>query len=532
MNQTATATLNAPSFDRRLQFEELISRLSASLVNLPPEEVELEIENGLKLIGEFLNVDRVLLLSHTNDGKNIDISFCWLSPELQLSSDLQTRYKIIPSRNTPALHEKLSKGEICFFKTEHDIPKNWTTLQKYFQKAGLKSSLILPLKVGGNLIGGIGMDFIRKHSDFPQDILERLQFVADVYSNALSRKKSEQIFQKTMTELYQLKQQLEADCYYLQDEIKSVHNFEEIIGESDVIKKILFSVEQVAPTKASVLILGETGTGKELIARAVHNAGPRKDRPMIKVNCAALPPNLVESMLFGHNKGAFTGADFNLQGRFELAHRGTLFLDEIAELPFELQPKILRAIQEGEFERLGSTKTQRVDVRIIAATNRDLETEIREGRFRKDLWYRLNVFPIVIPPLRDRVGDIPLLASQLTRKYSRKHGKNIMAISRATMTAMKKYPWPGNVRELENVIERAIILSRSDRLLVDLPDNPTLALNEDFRLEEIERKHITMVLEKAKWRIAGPSGAAHQLGLHPNTLHSKMKKLGIKKPWQ
>jgi PAS domain S-box-containing protein len=340
-------------------------------------------------------------------------------------------------------------------------------------------------------------------------------------------------------EVNQLRGQLQEENIYLQEEIKLQQNFGEIVGSSDALKYVLFKIEQVAPTDSTVLITGETGTGKELVARAIHTASTRRDRPMVKVNCAALSATLIESELFGHEKGSFTGALARKIGRFELADGATLFLDEIGELPLELQVKLLRIIQEGEFERLGSSKTVKVDVRIIAATNRNLREHVNKGLFREDLWYRLNVFPITVPPLRQRRDDIPMLIEHFANTFSRKLGKEINSVAPATINALRNYSWPGNVRELANVIERAVINTHGPVLRVreqlhasngDSNGDATRAVART--LEEVERDHIIRVLEDRSWRIEGPQGAAHVLGMNPSTLRTRMGKLGINKPNQ
>ena len=311
-----------------------------------------------------------------------------------------------------------------------------------------------------------------------------------------------------------------------------MYNFGEIIGQSSAISYVFFRVEQVAPMDTTVLLLGETGTGKGVIARTIHSRSTRKDRPMITVNCTSLPANLIESELFGREKGAFTGAHARQMGRFELADGGTIFLDEIGEMPLELQSKLLRVVQDGEFERLGSPRTIKVDVRIIAASNRNLEEEIKKGRFREDLFYRLNVFPITIPPLRQRKEDIPLLVNHFIAKFNKKMGKKIEAVSKDTLNALEGYHWPGNVRELESVIERAVITSQGTALQVvdrfdtfkktgDLPGEEVKAL------AELEHDHILQVLQKTGWRIEGKNGAAALLGLNPSTLRARMRKYGI-----
>jgi formate hydrogenlyase transcriptional activator len=332
-----------------------------------------------------------------------------------------------------------------------------------------------------------------------------------------------------LSEIKTLKDRLEAENVYLRQEIAMKHQFAAIIGQSDGLKYVLYRAEQVAPLNTTVLILGETGTGKELIAAAIHDLSPRKDRPLITVNCAALPGNLMESELFGREKGAFTGADTRQIGRFEVAHGSTLCLDEIGELPLELQAKLLRVIQHNEFERLGSSQTIKVDVRIVATTNRDLEEEVKEGRFRQDLYYRLNVFPITVPPLRQRKEDIPLLVQAFVARYARKLGKQITSIQKETMQVLQNYPWPGNIRELESIIERAVILCPGPALqLADKLEIESLPFSAGMNtLEEVERTQIVKTLLQTHWRIEGKDGAAAILGLNPSTLRARMHKLGI-----
>ena len=335
-----------------------------------------------------------------------------------------------------------------------------------------------------------------------------------------------------LSEIKTLKEKIEAENIYFRHESKMKHQFERIIGNSDALKYALYRAEQVAPGNTTVLILGETGTGKELIAAAIHNMSPRKERPLITVNCAALPGNLIESELFGREKGAFTGADTRQVGRFEVAHGSTLCLDEIGELPLEVQAKLLRVIQHNEFERLGSSHTVKVDVRIVATTNRNLEEEVRKGRFRQDLYYRLNVFPLTVPPLRQRKDDIPLLVQAFIERYSRKLGKHIASIQKETLKALQDYPWPGNVRELESVIERALILCPGSVLqLADKLEIPSLSLSSTVEtLAETERNQILKILSETRWHIEGKDGAAAILGIHPSTLRARMHKLGIVRP--
>jgi transcriptional regulator with GAF, ATPase, and Fis domain len=358
------------------------------------------------------------------------------------------------------------------------------------------------------------------------------------------RKLAEESLKSALAEVRQLRDQLHAENVYLQEEIRVASNFDEIIGRSKALRKVLTQAEQVATTDTTVLILGETGTGKELLAHAIHKLSPRHKRPLVKINCAALPAPLIESELFGHEKGAFTGAAARRPGRFEIADEGTIFLDEVGELPLDLQAKLLRVLEEGEFEQVGSSRTINVDVRVIAATNRNLAEAVHQGTFRSDLYYRLSVFPITVPPLRDRREDIPTLVTHLVKQMSSKLGKRIDAIPKDVMATLSNYSWPGNVRELRNVIERATIITRgpkfmlADRLEDSTPESEyheidtgeLLGDGDSETLAQSEYNLILRTLKKVHWRIEGPSGAAELLRVHPSTLRSRMKKLGITRP--
>ena len=372
--------------------------------------------------------------------------------------------------------------------------------------------------------------------------LARGQAIWDTDGNAIrmsgwiqditERKLAELNLKGALSEIKELKEKLEVERAYLQEEIKLEYNYENIIGQSDGLKYVLYKVEQIAPSDTTVLVLGETGTGKELVSRAIHGLSPRKDRALVKVNCATLPSNLIESELFGHERGAFTSAHARQLGRFEVANGATLFLDEIGELPLELQPKLLRVIQDGEFERLGSSGTIKVDVRLIAATNRNLEEEVRRGRFREDLWYRLSIFPITVPPLRERMEDIALLVDFFVDKISKRLGKSIESIPTSVMNTLQNYQWLGNVRELENVLERAVINSSGPKLrLVDELKKPHKDLTTTQKtLAEVEHDHIVRVLEQTNWKVSGKNGAAEILGLNRSTLRARIRKLGIHQP--
>ena len=360
------------------------------------------------------------------------------------------------------------------------------------------------------------------------------------------RRNAEESLKKALDEVQRLKDQLLEENVYLQEEIRDASNFGEIIGRSEPLRRVLSKAEQVAPLETTVTILGETGTGKELLAHAIHRLSSRRQHTLVKVNCAALPGSLIESELFGHEKGAFTGADARRMGRFEIANGGTLFLDEVGELPLDLQAKLLRVLEEGEFERVGGSHTIKVDVRVIAATNRNLEDAVRKGAFRSDLYYRLNIFPITLPPLRERKEDIPILVTHLVKKLSQKLGKTIDAVPQDTMAKLRNYPWPGNIRELRNVIERAVIITQGPKLcLIDDLDSQALELDlqqtvrQDVftesglvgeTLEQTEYNLILRTLKNVHWKLEGPGGAAELLNLHPSTLRSKMRKLGIERP--
>ncbi|HEX5736017.1 MAG TPA: sigma 54-interacting transcriptional regulator [Blastocatellia bacterium] len=391
-----------------------------------------------------------------------------------------------------------------------------------FRRAGFKSGGAVPLIAHGRTLGTLGFATLRE-ATFSDEEVEMLCQIANQVAIAVE---NVLVFREIET----LKNKLASEKLYLEDEIRTEHNFEHLIGVSPSFKRILKQVETVAPTDSAVLIRGETGTGKELLARAIHDLSTRRERTMVKINCAAIPTGLLESELFGHEKGAFTGAISQRIGRFELANKGTLFLDEVGDIPLELQPKLLRVLQEQEFERLGSTRTQRVDVRLVAATNTALEQMVADKKYRSDLYYRLNVFPITIPPLRERREDIPPLARFFTQKYARRLKKGIEAIPAEAMAALTGYAWPGNVRELEHFIERAVILTQGPDLDVSIselkPSAPTGPASIST-LEAAEREHILRALEESNWVVGGPNGAAARLGMKRTTLQSRMQKLGL-----
>ena len=414
--------------------------------------------------------------------------------------------------------------------SEDDLSR-WPRLLEQVKPYGAQSLCWLPLTTARRRLGALVLSSKRPSCYAEMDV-SFLQLVANQVAVAFE---NAQAFE----EIQALKDKLSKENAYLEDEIRTERNFGDIVGDSATLRQVLKEVETVAPTGSTVLVRGETGTGKELIARALHERSPRNSRSFIKLNCAAIPTGLLESELFGHEKGAFTGAISQKIGRFELAHQGTLFLDEVGDIPPELQPKLLRVLQEQEFERLGGTKTIKVDVRLLAATHRDLGKMVADGGFRQDLYYRLNVFPLMLPPLRERRDDIPRLVRHFTQQFARRMGRRIETITSEVMEALVRYSWPGNVRELQNVIERAVILSPGSVLQVPLSDLKTVpeqapphALQETLpvTLIDAEREHILAALQEADWVLGGPKGAAARLGMKRSTLHWKMQKLGITRP--
>jgi formate hydrogenlyase transcriptional activator len=416
-------------------------------------------------------------------------------------------------------------GEV--FATRKPVLVNTANANRYqvpiarlAEEEGLKCFCVLPLFTSTRDLGTLTLGALTEDSCRQEDVDLLAQVanqIAIAVENALAYR-----------EIAELKNKLAEEKLYLEEEIRTEHNFEEVIGESPALKRALSQAETVAPTDSTVLILGETGTGKEVIARAIHDLSRRREGTFVKINCAAIPTGLLESELFGHEKGAFTGAIAQKIGRFELAHHGTLFLDEVGDIPLELQPKLLRVLQEREFERLGGTRTIRVDVRVVTATNRNLASMVEEGLFRRDLYYRLNVFPILIPPLRERSEDVPLLVRYFVQKYARQMDRCIETISAEEMDALTRYHWPGNVRELENLIERAVILSPGPALRVPVAElKPPAEASSELTLQAAERAHILRVLRETNGVVGGPRGAAARLAMKRTTLQSKMRKLGI-----
>jgi formate hydrogenlyase transcriptional activator len=509
--------------EERLRFEMLLAETSSRFINLPADQIDSEIKDAQRRICEFLKLDRSSLGQIAEQ-----------EPESLLLTHIHHQVATpFPERLNaddffPWTKQKVLSGETVIITNMSELPPEAGRDRESYSKFGSKSVVIAPLSVGGGPIFGLlTFSVMREEREWPDTVVMGFRLIAEVFANALARKRADEQLKKYLREIEELKKRLEKENIYLKDEAKLQCFHEEIIGESEVLKKILAQAKRVAQTESSVLIVGETGTGKELIARAIHCQSKRSNLVMVKVDCASLPSALIESELFGREKGAYTGALAKQIGRFELADGSTIFLDEIGDLPLELQTKLLRVLQNGEFERLGSPKTIHINVRVIAATNRNLEEAVKKGIFREDLYYRLKVFPIQVPPLREHREDIPLLVHAFLTEFSGKMGKKIRKVPESTMKMLKQYQWPGNVRELRNIIEQAVIITDGDELQVNLPQGISGSASEVDTLEKAERQHIIRALEKTMWRIKGRNGAAELLGLKPSTLYAKMEKLGI-----
>ena len=515
-------SVDATSVDERLAFERLLTDLSSQFANLAPDQFETVTQTTLVRIRQFLGFDRNTFAEFVEDG-SINI----------LSSSAIDGVDAVPLGRLPIefswYQKKLYAGESVIFQSPDELPPDATAERLYARSTNMKSLASIPLLIKGHVFGLIAFSALRETRRWPVDLIDRVRLIGEIIAQALERKRSDEKLAAALTEITTLKDRLEQENAYLRHVVdeKQLHG---LASNSSRFQGVVKEASQVSPTNTTVLLLGETGSGKEVLAQAIHAASARKGRPMVTVNCAALPASLIESELFGREKGAFTGAIARQAGRFEIADGSTIFLDEIGELPLELQPKLLRVLQEGKFERLGGSQTIKVDVRVIAATNRDLAQAVRERRFREDLYYRLDVFPIELPSLRDRIEDIPLLTWTFVKEFSRSMGKQIDKISPDSMSALMTYSWPGNIRELRNVIERAMILAHGPVLQIKLGNRPLQLERSKTNcktLDEVEREHIVRALEGCGWRIRGTGGAAEQLGLKPTTLESRMKKLGI-----
>ena len=513
------------------RFYRLLQEVTARLVGARGSEIDAAVDDCLARMGEHFGVGSVSLGGITKSGE--------LTPALRVWGRLPSRGKSLtvdPPPGPEMVAQFCREGSFVYSRLE-DLDE-FPQYREHTRRMGAVAAVFWAHRDLGSYVEGMAISSPNP-KEWPDDIVDRLGAVGEVLFNALYRRRADLELQQAYNEIQKLKDHLEAENVTLREEIKISFQDDELIGKSHTFRTVLHQVEQVGPTDSTALILGETGTGKGLIARRIHQQSERKDRPMVTVNCAALPATLIESELFGHEKGAFTGAVDRKIGRFELADGGTIFLDEIGDLPIELQAKLLRVLQDHEFERLGSSTTKTVDARVIAATNRDLDLLIEQGAFRADLYYRLGVFPIRIPSLRERRSDIPLLVWFFITNLQARLGKTFEIVPPRVMDALTAYDWPGNVRELRNIIERAMILSPGTRL--ELEDafpgrHRTTRVSGRTReqqsenLEDAQRAHIVRVLEDCGWKVRGKDGAAERLGLKRTTLQSRMKKLDIQRP--
>jgi PAS domain S-box-containing protein len=502
------------SLQERLEFEARLVEISSRLVGTSVTALDAAISTTIGWFLKVLDADRVLLAESQDEGAQLVVTHACSLPELPAFP------KVHISDRFPWFADKLRNGETVRVAHLGVLPEEAAEDLAYAGEMGVQAVLAIPLQVGESNLGALAV-MSGQPTTWPDTLIPRLELVTHMLANSLGQHRKSQ-------EIERLKSRLEEENIYLRQEVRLAHSHEEIVAKSEAMKQVLMLAEKVADTESTVLIQGETGTGKELLARAILGMSPRSDKVMVVVNCASLPAALVESELFGREKGAYTGSMSRQPGRFEVANGSTIMLDEIGELPLELQAKLLRVLQDGGFERLGSSKTIRVDVRVVAATNRDLAGDVTEGRFREDLYYRLSVFPIEIPPLRSRRDDIEPLVWRFVREFSERMGRRIDSIPKECMEALVRHQWPGNVRELRNAIERAVILSSGSTLIVPPLSHPGLATGSS--LEEVERAHIVEVLKASGWRVKGLHGAAAALGLKPSTLFSRMKKLGIQRP--
>jgi formate hydrogenlyase transcriptional activator len=514
------------------RFHRLLAEISTLLVNAPASNVDAQIVLSLSRVAEYLQADRLSIARFADDHTRAAITHHFDAADASASGAASAApQQVALEMNLPSLVAAVVEGKVVVCSIAPDeLAEQNPRERAYCQCHGIKSLLAVPLRIGGNTLGVMSCVWRRSYRKIDDELSGSMRLLGETFASAIERKQAGEAMAVAMADIRDLKDRLQAENVYLAEEIHLKHNFTEIIGQSASIQRVLEQVEQVAQTESTALIAGETGTGKELLARAVHARSAHRGRAMVKVNCAALPATLLESELFGREKGAYTGALTRQPGRFEIADGSTLFLDEIGELAVEVQGKLLRFLQEGQFERLGSNKTITTKVRIIAATNRDLGKAVAEGRFRADLYYRLNVFPIFVPPLRERREDIPQLVWAFVKEFGETMGKNVTSIPRATMQALERYDWPGNIRELRNVLERAMILYRGNGFAIELPQRPATSAVQHIALDDVQRAHILQVLQTTDWRIRGAGGAAEILDVKPTTLEAKMQRLGLQRP--
>ncbi len=506
----------------QLEFERFFAELSAHFISFSADRSDEAIREGLRRICVHVDLDRSTFYELGRDG-TLAAVVSWTTPG---------RPPIDPpvwaTTQFPWSIEHIRAGEIVEFSTVSEVPAEAD--RSAYRAAGIASAVMVPLSLEGRVEGAVGFYVRQADRPWPRAVVNRLTTIAGVFGEVLARRRHDEAQRQAAAEAKLLKERLEVENVYLRREARERFGTNRVVGRSPAVQRVLEQVAQVAPTDSTVLLLGETGTGKELFAGQIHELGPRQQRAMVRVNCAAIPATLIESELFGREKGAYTGALARQAGRFEMAHHSTIFLDEIGDLSIDVQVKLLRVLEERKIERLGSPRPIAVDTRIVAATHRNLEERIAEGTFREDLYYRLNVFPIHVPPLRERVEDIPLLVWLFVEEFCKAFGKRVDSIDKDNLAALQQYPWPGNIRELRNVVERAMIVSTQQRLTIPVPQATSVASRRSVRLVDVEKEHIRSVLESTGWRVRGIGGAAERLGLKPTTLETRMAKLGILRP--
>jgi len=512
--------------ERLRGIERVVSDVASSLVNACSERVSTEIDKALCQIGESTGADLCTFKCSDSGTAKTAIDIEWRGD----SANEPLFCGVNLANDHPWLASRLLEGKRFSIANPDDIPE---AAKAGFERIGVKSMTWTPFEAAHGRHGYLGLSTIKRTEQWSDDIVRQLNLAGTILANAIDRRSLDLALRQAFDEMRDLKDKISAENSVLRQEFDELPSDDSLVGRTHAFRTAVFQSDQVAATDSTVLLLGETGTGKGILARRIHEQSGRSDRPLITVNCAALPPTLIESELFGHEKGAFTGAINRKIGRFELADGGTIFLDEVGDLPIDLQAKMLRVLQDQEFERVGSSTTQTVDVRVISATNRDLDQLIEQGDFRADLYYRLGVFPIRVPPLRERRGDIPLLVWFFVSELEHRLGRTIETVSSRAMDALTSYNWPGNVRELRNIIERAMILSPGTTLELGnwFPDSSSRCqapMGET--IEEVERQHIEKILDECDWKIRGEGGAAEHLGLKRTTLQSRMKKLGIVRP--
>jgi formate hydrogenlyase transcriptional activator len=499
-----------------LRYERTVCELLGEFINLRAEEVDAAIRRAQSRILDVVDMDGMAVFEFTEAGNDFALTHAATRTRDDAPALVRSARQLFPWSFTHA-----RSGMLACFSSLDEI--TGAAERDTLEHHGTRSGVVVPFSIDGRTTGAVSFTSTREARPWPAETLNRLHLIAQVVGTAVARKQSHAV--RRPREPLQ-----EDEGTPRRDALQHADDDSIVVGQSAAARRVMEQIEQVAATDSTVLLLGETGTGKELCATQIHERSPRHARAMVRVNCAAIPSTLIESELFGREKGAFTGALARQIGRFEVADHSTIFLDEIGDLPAEVQVKLLRVLEERRFERLGSAKVIPVDTRIIAATHRNLEQLMAAGTFRDDLYYRLNVFPICVPALRERVEDIPLIVWHYVEEFSKAFGKRIEAIGKSNMEALQRYPWPGNIRELRNVVERAMITASGPRLTIAVPQTSSAASGRSIRLIDVERTHIRRVLESTRWRIRGVGGAAEQLGLKPTTLETRLTKLGLKRP--